>query len=268
MPAPFPGMDPYLEAPSGLPGVHHRLITAISDTLAARVRPAYSVRIEERVYITAPNDIPTRRQIAPDVALVHRRAAPVATAVETVTPPTLIEPQIPLVLHDRYLVIVDARSRKVVTTIEVLSSFNKTSGTQGRDAFLQKRRAVMESDAHWIEIDLLRAGERPLEIVGQSPYYALLKRSGTPGPYEVWFTGLRDSLPTIAIPLHAPAPDVPLSLQAVFDQVYERGSYADDLDYTLSPPLPPLPPDDAAWVAEQVRAWQTTRHSGDEPPRL
>lgn len=38
MPAPFPGMDTYLEHPDLWPEVHHRLITAIADALAPHAR--------------------------------------------------------------------------------------------------------------------------------------------------------------------------------------------------------------------------------------
>ncbi|NEO03945.1 MAG: DUF4058 family protein, partial [Moorea sp. SIO3I7] len=38
-PSPFPGMDPYVEHPSAWPNVHHRLITAIADSLAPQLLP-------------------------------------------------------------------------------------------------------------------------------------------------------------------------------------------------------------------------------------
>jgi len=50
MPSPFPGMNPYLEHPSLWAGIHHRLITAIANDLAPKLRPKYIVAIEERVY--------------------------------------------------------------------------------------------------------------------------------------------------------------------------------------------------------------------------
>ncbi|MFN6540499.1 MAG: DUF4058 family protein [Nostoc sp. EkiNYC01] len=50
MPSPFPGMNPYLEHPSLSAGIHHRLITAIANDLAPKLRPKYIVAIEERVY--------------------------------------------------------------------------------------------------------------------------------------------------------------------------------------------------------------------------
>lgn len=174
MAGPFPGMDPYLEEPSEWPDLHSRLITTISDTLAAAVAPAYIVRIEQRVYTTS------------------------------------VELVFDLEMHDLYIEIHDAQSSEVVTTIEIISPFNKVPGSIGREQFLRKRRAVMSSPAHWIEIDLLRAGERPPEVTGQSGYYALLNRGGSIGPFEVWYANLRDALPTIAVPLRPPHADVPL----------------------------------------------------------
>jgi len=40
-------MDPYLEEPSGWPGVHHRLISVLSDALTEQVAPRYTVNIED-----------------------------------------------------------------------------------------------------------------------------------------------------------------------------------------------------------------------------
>lgn len=76
----------------------------------------------------------------------------------------------------------------------------------------------MASGVHWIEVDVLRAGERPPEVVGRSDYYVLLKRGGQAGRFEVWFFDLRDRMPTIAVPLRPPFEDVPLDLQAVFNE--------------------------------------------------
>jgi Protein of unknown function (DUF4058) len=46
MPSPFPGMDPYLEAPEFWSEVHNRMIVAIADDLSAKLRPRYRVAIE------------------------------------------------------------------------------------------------------------------------------------------------------------------------------------------------------------------------------
>ncbi len=39
MSSPFPGMNPYLEHPTLWSGIHHRLITAIANDLAPKIRP-------------------------------------------------------------------------------------------------------------------------------------------------------------------------------------------------------------------------------------
>jgi len=152
----------------------------------------------------------------------------------------------------------DAASRELITTIEVLSPYNKAAGSQGREAFLRKRRAVLASTSHWIEIDLLRQGERPPEVAGQSDYYVLLKR-GRPGPFEVWYADLRDRLPIIAVPLRDPFPDVPIDLQAAIETVYDRGAYQFVLDYASPPPAPPLAPADLQWTADRIARWRSSR---------
>jgi len=252
-------MDPFLEEPTRWGGVHSRLINSISDYLADRVSPEFFVEIEERIYIIAPDD-PDRWLIVPDVYVVTGQPGEQPSSpAGAITAPTLVEPLYDVEIRDRYIEIRDTRTREVVTTIEVLSPFNKARGTKGREAFLRKRKTVMASKVHWIEIDLLRAGERPPEVVGKSDYYALLKRGGTPGPFEVWYFDLRDRMPTIAVPLRPPFEDVPLDLQFVFDDVYARGHYAESTDYSGDPPSPRLQPADAAWVKERVRQWLSAR---------
>jgi len=253
-------MDPFLEEPTEWSDCHARLINTISDQLTAVVAPDFLVRIEERVYITTPEP-PGPRWMVPDVNVVtrpRREPSPGVAVVdrEIITAPTLIEPLGEVEIHDRYLEILDARQRQVITTLEVLSPFNKAGDTSGRRAFLRKRRTILSSQTHWIEIDLLRAGERPREVAGMSDYYALLKRGEESGPYEVWYCDLRDPLPIIAVPLRAPFGDAPLNLQNVWAEVFSRARYADSVDYSVSPPPPPLPPADLAWAAERVATWR------------
>lgn len=255
-------MDAFLEEPSGWAGVHHRLISVISDTLTELVAPHFSVSIEERVYIADDDDIDTRQQLAPDIFLVQRptplpsQPSPVAGA----TPATIIERLPPaLEARDRYLSIYDRRSRELVTTIEVLPPWNKARGTRGNREFLAKRETVFSTRTHWIEIDLLRAGERPEEVAGQSDYYVLLRRGNGGGQLAVWYVDVRDPLPRITVPLRDPHPDVVLDLQAAFAAVYTRARYAEDIDYSRPVPPPPLRPADAAWVAQCIARWRLDR---------
>jgi hypothetical protein len=252
-------MDPFLEEPAKWSGVHSRLINAISDYLADRVSPHFYVDIEERVYITTPDDA-ERRPIVPDVYVVRGSSPGQLDAMAgIITPPTLVESLYAPEIRDRFLEIRDTSSREVVATLEVLSPFNKAPGSQGHDAFLRKRTDVMISPVHWIEIDLLRAGERPSEVAGKSDYYALLKRGRMPTRFEVWHIDLRDHLPTIAVPLRPPFEDVPLDLQAVFNTIYARAHYAESIDYTRDLRALRLGPADLTWAEARVQEWLAAR---------
>lgn len=260
--APFPGMDPFLEDPTEWGGVHTWLLTSIGEQLSRAVSPNFSVKIEQHVYLMTPDEA-RAQQIVPDVCLVETlpQAAWPGAAVG-ITTPTVIEPIYELEVTERWIEIRDKRDRQVVTAIELLSPFNKAKNTAGRTAFLRKRNNVMNTRTHWVEIDLLRAGERPVEVAEKSDYYALLKRSGVLGAYEVWYFDLRDCMPTIAIPLRAPFADVPLNLQSAFEDTYKRGGYATDIDYTGDVPAPPLRPPVATWVRTQITTWRAQAASG------
>lgn len=256
MKSPFPGMDPYLEDAAVFPDFHFEMIGAMRAQLGAKVSPNFFVRVQERIYLTEP-DFGRRGYIVPDITIVKqpRPASERLTASGAITAPTLIEPLFDPEIRDHYLEILDAQSREVIATIELMSPINKRKGALGYEDFWRKRRELFESQVHWIEIDLLREGERPYRLWGKSDYYALLKRGGQWDKLEVWFFNLCDKMPTIAVPLRPPFEDVPLDLQAAFEATYERARYADSVDYTREPPPPPLRPEDARWAQERVRAW-------------
>jgi hypothetical protein len=261
MPSPFPGMDPYLEDPRLWVSVHNRLISLIDDALTARVRPHFYVEQQSAVYIVEPGSLP-RPPIMPDVYLVETgrpRDVTQSTLVaeRPITTPTIMSARFPEEIRQRFLEIRDATSHAVVTVIEILSPTNKAAGASGRRSFVDKRRDVMSSPVHWLEIDLLRAGERPEQVEGLSDYYALLKRGGD-SKFEIWFWNLRDPAPVIAVPLTPSFPDMALDLQATLTAMFDR-YYADRMDYGTPPPLPRLLPADAAWVEQQVGAWRAVR---------
>lgn len=241
--SPFPGMDLFLEESSLWGSVHTRLMNSISDPLAELVSPDFYVDIQQLFTEQPPV------------------AQPQTHTAAVITPPTLVEPLEHLEIHERFLEIRDRRSREVITIIEVLSTWNKAAGKERWDNFQAKRRQVIASHTHWIEIDLLRAGRRPAEVAGKSDYYALLKRGGVPGPYAVWHFDLRDRLPTIAVPLRDSYADVPLDLGAVLADVYRRARYAESIDYTGDIPSPGLRPADRQWAGEQIRRWMRVRQT-------
>ena len=69
MPSPFPGMDPYLEAPAGWQEFHHLFIAGIQEALVPKVRPRYAVHIERYVYLTALDAEAPR--LRPDVSVAQ-----------------------------------------------------------------------------------------------------------------------------------------------------------------------------------------------------
>jgi hypothetical protein len=55
------------------------------------------------------------------------------------------------------------------------------------------------------------------------------------------------------VPLLEPDPDVPLDLSAAVAAVYERGGYADLIDYRRPPPPPKLSEAEATWLDERLK---------------
>src|ERR1043166_1392934 len=61
----------------------------------------------------------------------------------------------------RIVIYVNARPRLAVTSIELLSPSNKGTGSVGQARYLEKRSSALHGGLHWVEIDLLRGGQRP-----------------------------------------------------------------------------------------------------------
>lgn len=175
-----------------------------------------------------------------------------------------LEIQIPaLEIHESYLEILDRHSgQRVVAVLEVLSPTNKYAGP-GRDSYLTKQREVLASQAHLIEMDLLRRGQHtvavPEWIARQHATYDYLicvnRAEGRRDSFECYPRQLRQRLPRIRVPLAGGDPDVVLDIQAVLAQTYEAGSYRERLCYNR-PCVPPLPAEDQAWTDELIRADQ------------
>lgn len=264
MPSPFPGMDPYLEEPGLWPDVHHDLISEMQSRLNAQLRPKYHVRVEERVYLSDEND-PGRDVIIPDLRVVRtpragRPAAPAQSGpieagglqvAEPIEVTTLLDDEI----HEARLEVIDRAERRVVTVIEVLSPTNKTAGSSGRASYVEKRREVMTSPSHWVEIDLLRAGV-PIytrERIVPHDYLVHVSKAGRRRRAWVWPILLQQRLPAIPIPLRGGDPDASLDLQEVLNAAYDRGAYDLEVNYKSEPPAPPLTGANAEWASRLLR---------------
>ena len=253
--SPFPGMDPFLEHAAEWRGVHTRLIVAISDLIADMLPVQFVVKIEGSVQlIDWDGDVDSR--MFPDVFISRKSAIRESqlTTVAIAAPTTIVTaPNYPKVTY-RWLEIKDRESREVITTIEILSPFNKTG--KGYEEFKAKRKKVIQSQANWLEIDLLRSGKRPFELVGgTSDYYAMMRRANSQ-EFLIWSMPLRSRLLTIGVPLADGYDDVPLNLQLAVNEVYLRGRFGRDLNYSRPVPPPKLSAENEAWVQARITQWR------------
>ncbi|HEX5268924.1 MAG TPA: DUF4058 family protein [Gemmataceae bacterium] len=270
MPSPFPGMDPYLEAPDIWPDLHDRLATRLSDVLNETLPAPYYARLEMRPEVGIAEEEGGRR-IVPDVAVVrHPRPSPTAGGVAVLEAPrAAVSPFVEVEVIDErarhaYVEIRDpSRGHHLITLIEIVSPNCKRPGDD-REAYFRKQREVLDSDASLIEIDLLRAGQRPLAdarievgILGLRPapdYLVQIHRAWKRSSVQLFHTRVIESLPVFLIPLREGQPEVLLDLQFVFNRAYDGGPYRRGaVDYT-QPPRPPLPVDLEEWGRERVRA--------------
>ncbi len=158
-----------------------------------------------------------------------------------------------LATREVYLEILARHSREVVTVVELLSPSNKRKSGADRTPYLSKRRTVLASRAHLVEIDLLRGGEAmPGEDRPVCCFSVLVSRAEERPDAGFWPLGLSDPLPVIPIPLHAPHADATLDLQELLHRVYDEAGY--EYDIYDGPPQPPLNEDDATWSRQFVPA--------------
>ncbi len=252
MPSPFPGMDPYLEGSLWM-SVHSQLTAEIARQLAPKLRPKYLALTTERFVLDEISDVyVATASIYPDVGVVDTGAKPwgqggVATAAP-IRLATVVPTRVPHVVVE----ILETASRRLVTAIEVLSPTNKRS--EGREEYLAKRRRILLSTAHLIEIDLLRQGQRvPMQRpLPDAPYFVVLSRAEERPISEVWPIQLDERLPAVPVPLLPDDADVSLDLQQAVTNVYDLLGYDLAIDYS-GPPELPLRPDQAGWAEKRLR---------------
>lgn len=252
MPSPFPGMNPYFEQPDVWEDFHARFLVYAAARLTKQTAPNFLVRIGEHVFVDEQGG---EKEFHSDLSAAEsgRKApAPSGSAAAVVAPQTVRLAITARKRRQRYLEVLDRAGRRVVTVIELLSPANKKPG-KDRDQFTLKREALLLSEVNYVEVDLLRGGQR-WEQPKKSPtdYYVVVSRPDTRPVAGCWVLGLRDRLPAIPIPLTPGHAEPTLDLQAVVHEVYDAAGYA--LHIYQYPPEPPLPPADAAWAEEIVRA--------------
>jgi hypothetical protein len=244
-------MDPYLEG-NLWTTVHIQLSAEIARQLAPKLRPRYLALTAERFVMEMTDEIAvTRANIYPDVGVADARRNGGGTAV--LSAPLRLATAMPTPVPQVTVEIRDTENRQLVTAIELLSLTNKRG--EGRQEYLAKRRHLLLSDAHLVEIDLLRSGQRvPMQQpLPAAPYFVLVSRVESRPILDVWPVPLDSPLPTIPIPLLSGDADVPLDPQLALTTVYDLLGYDLAVNYK-EPPEIPLPPDDTTWAEERLRA--------------
>ena len=251
MPSPFPGMNPYFEQADHWPDFHNEFLTVLRRQLVPRIGPDYIIQLEKHVYIHELPPEPRRLLGRPDVSVI-RAGAPAAGRPNLGVLEAPVEVQIPASDVERlaFLEVRDRRGRELVTVIELLSPSNKRPG-EDRQQYLAKRREILRSTAHLVEIDLLRGwSPMPADDRPEGHYSVLVSRSERRPAAEFWPIRLRDRLPVIPIPLRPTDPDGQVDLQEVLHQAHDGPGY-EHFIYDGGPE-PPLSAEDAEWAGRFI----------------
>lgn len=154
-------------------------------------------------------------------------------------------------ITERYLEVREVKTGKAITAIEILSPKNKKTG-EGKEAYLRKRRRILQTQTHLIEIDLLRTNSTFLyHHTPVSDYHILISRSQDRPSADLYNFSVRDRIPDIPIPLRPNEVEPILDLQTILQQIYQRGRYDMAIDYAQQPE-PTLNEVDLIWAKELV----------------
>lgn len=252
MSSPFLGMDPYTEARHLWKGIHTQLIGELSThQLPPLLAPAYYVDVEPSLQVrserTVYPDLEVRATRHPPEARPAGVGLPVAEATATITAaPKLDEEE-----EESAIFIREADTERLVTVVEVLSYSNKTAGSEKRGRYLMKRRELLDSGVHLVEVDLLRWGQRVIPTLPDRPYHIIVSRADEQPQSRVWSFSLVDPIPNAPLPLIAPDEQVPLPLQAAYTTIYEARNFRQRLDFG-SDPEPPLTDAQQAYVQARL----------------
>ncbi len=253
MPSPFPGMDPYLEGSLWM-SVHTPLVVEIARQLNRRLSPRYVALTTRRFVMDTPEESEVViGEVYPDVAVARSGPAGAGqTTAGTISPPPRMATIVRTPIPHTTVEIRDVEHRQLVTVIEVLSPTNKRG--DGYKEYLNKRDRILRSNAHLIEIDLLRKGRRvPMQgTLPSVPYFVFVCRVELRLLTEIWPVTLDQPLPEITVPLLQGDEDAAMDLQKALTTVYDENRFSSMIDYS-KPPDVPLAPEQSAWVNEHIR---------------
>jgi hypothetical protein len=231
-------MNPYFEQPAAWEDFHMEFLLTLRRVLVPQLGPAFFVKVREHIYI---HDLPPE----PRCLIGH---ADLSVSQSVVAPAR--QPGVQAIERVPFLEVRDRQGHELVTLIELLSPSNKRAG-DGREQYLTKRRELLRSPAHLVEIDLLRGGRAmPPEERPACDYSVLVSRAERRPAVDFWPIRLRERLPVIPIPLRAKYGNAQVDLQDVLHRAYD-GPGSENFIYAGTP-QPALAPEDAEWARQFV----------------
>jgi hypothetical protein len=223
------------------------LIVQLARHLNPVLKPKYRAAVEQRVYTDS------LLVGIPDVSVFQSKPGSAQTTTTTLSKPIKVNLPMAEEVKETYLEIRQIGTGKVITVIEVLSPKNKRSG-EGRDQYTAKRRKVLESQSHLLEIDLLRSGE-PLPMSGGVPsdYRILISRANSRPEAELYPFSLREPIPLFPLPLQLGDEEPTIDLNQVLQDIYDQASLDLVIDYGQQP-VPAVTAPDFQWIQSLLSA--------------
>lgn len=239
----FPGMNPYLENPELWSEVHPWLIVQLARSLNPLLTPKYRAAVEKRIYSDS------LLVEIPDVSIFQRNVEEFrsVTTKGVLSQPIQVNVPVSQEVRESYLEIRQVGTGIVVTVVEVLSPKNKRPG-EGRDKYNAKRRKVLDSLSHLVEIDLLRTGDpQPISVDIKSNYRILVSRANQRPKADLYPFNLRDPIPPFQLPLQSGDEEPVVNLYELLEEVYEEAALDLAIDYAKRP-IPPVGEEDFKWI--------------------
>lgn len=260
----FPGMDLFLENPAIFADFHNSFINYFREFLNDRLPPTYFAATGSRIRLETAD-----RLYGPDVRIQKRKPSKsdgkangggVAVLEEGTRPVVIHVPQEELT--EVYLDIFAKAGEKnrLATSIELLSPTDKVQGEFGRESFLRKQRELFRLGVNLVEIDFLRGGIHSTQVplayaeaqTGGYDYHVCCHVQHAVEDFLVSPIKLKDSLPSIDIPLLKKGEFATVSLQAVFDRTFDASQFDRQIDYRRPVPAPALEVHTRRWLKKTL----------------
>lgn len=265
MPSPFPGMDPWLEAPGVFPDLHSSFATYLRASLTKVLPRPYFAAISTRVYMEE-----SERRTEPDVDVFKPTNGSQTvlgnggTATVTRNRANVFDiPALPWPDEQLTESFIEIRTSdggdQLITSVEILSPTNKRRGANGRGLYLAKQQEMRQLGINLVEIDLLRGGAHATMAtlaemrrqLGHYDYHICVTKAAS-DKCQVVRIPMAEPLPVIDIPLMPEASSVAIDLQSVLDRCYDEADYSRRIRYT-QPCDPPLTPEQQTWAESILR---------------